>query len=533
MPQETSGRDHARIRVDQIVGSGVCQTVNRPAFNPDLSVPYFPHQLEQDPQIRVLDKAARFWATGSGKSRSDAEDTAWLYCNGLIDAQLLVSPVEVHRRTWVQSQLPKWLRVPGAKFLDYKAKSTCRVGEYEELEAMIDHDGLRIVVMYYEALASKSGYDFARRFLQKAGLCKITLDESHRIMTPGSLASTRLRKLRPESVVRRIMTATPTGQGIEDLYAQYSFLDPEIVGVATSAEFNGMFVHKVKMEGTHFFKTVGYRNIKYLNKRIAPYTFVAKDPPGLPPRSWVDHPTSLSTEQWTAYNEMRRDYQTQLRTGHWVDGELSIVRLKRLQQIVAGHLPVPDENNERKNRQVVPLECPRIQDTIDVVRGCPHKVILWAQEHYEIERIFAALKAAGVGAVMFYGNVKKGVARDRTIDQFEDDPLCKVLVANDAIGGTGLTIVGHVEPVADEVFYSHTWSRLLRQQCEGRPKRVENKAERLIYHDMIAFGTTDIRIRNRRNKKDDIAKLVEDPREIAKLLDEDLDYIIDGTVPNV
>lgn len=506
--------------------------MTRPAFDPDLSVPHFSHQQEQDPQIRVLSSAARIWATGTGKTRSDIEDTAWLYSQNLIDAAMVIAPAEVHRRTWVNNQLPRWLRIPGARFLDYKAKSSCKKGEYEELESLVEHDGLKIIVMYYEALSSKSGYDFALRFLKRSGLCKITLDESHRIMSPSALVSIRARKLRGESVIRRIQTATPTAQGLQDLYTQYAFLDPEILGVATNAEFQGMFLHKVKIEHTHFFKTVGYRNVKYLNKRIAPVTFIAKDPPGMPKQHRNEVPTSLSEEQWKAYREMKQDYQTQLRTGHWVDGELSIVRLKRLQQIVAGHLPVPDPNNERKTREIIPLDCPRIRDTLDVVRGCPYKVILWAQEHYEIERLFTELKLAGVGSVMYYGNIKKGVARDRNIEQFEEDPNCKVLVANDAIGGTGLTIVGRVRgmPVKNQVFYSHTWSRILRIQCEGRNKRMENEADNIFYTDMIAYGTTDIRIRNRRNEKDDIAKLVADPHEIAKLLDDDLDYKVDGTV---
>lgn len=505
----------------------------RPPFDPDLSVPYFKHQLEQDPQIRELTTAFRIWNTGTGKTRSDLEDTAWLYCNDKIDACLVFAPVEVHRRTWVNQQGPRWLRVPGSRLYAYKSKSSCRKGEWEELEAAIDHDGLKIMVMYFEAMASKSGNDFAKRFLEKAGRCKITVDESHRIMSPGALTSQRIRKLRKLSVIRRCQTATPTANGIEDLYSQFDFLDPSIMDASTFAEFKGMFVHEVQLPETHFKKIVGYRNIKYLNKRMAPVTFVAKKPEGFPKQFWNTVATSLSEEQWKAYRELKSEYQTQLRSGHWVEAELSIVRLKRLQQIVAGHLPVPDPENERKVLKIIPLVTPRVQDTIDVIRGCPDKVILWAQEHYEIERLYTALKLANVGAVMYYGKIKKGVARDQNIDQFEEDPDTKVLVANDAIGGTGLTIVGKVAPVSDQVFYSHTWSRILRLQCEGRNHRFENQAEQCTYHDMLAYGTTDIRIRNRRNQKDDIAKLVADPREIAKLLDDDLDYRMDGTLPNL
>lgn len=508
----------------------------RPAYLPRTDVPYFPHQIIQGPQIRLLDTAAMFWKTGTGKTRSDLEDSSWQYCHNKIDAVLVIAPAEVHRRTWIEQQGPRWIATPGAKLLDFKSRSNATKDEWKALHDIIAYPGLKLVAMYFEAMSSAAGFEYFKTFMKEAGRVKLTLDESHRIMTPGGVAARRLRQNRDLAVIRRIMTATPTGNGLEDLYNQYAFLDPDIIGCSTFAEYKGMFVHEIQLPETHFKKITGYKNVKYLNKRIALVTFVAKKPEGMPKQHWVTVPTTLSTEQWKHYKELKHDYQTQLRSGHWVDAELTIVRLKRLQQIVAGHLPIPDLNDERKNRQVLPLECPRIFDTLEVVRGCPEKVILWAQEHYEIERLFAALKDAGIGAAMYYGRIKKGIARDINLDQFENDKDTKVLVANDAIGGTGLTIVGKCAPVMDQIFYSHTWSRLLREQCEGRNHRSDILAfgvEECSYHDMMAYGTTDVRIRARVKIKDDVARLVEDPTEVAKLLDDDLDYIIDGTPVNV
>jgi hypothetical protein len=510
--------------------------MTRPPYQPRTDVPYFPHQTIFQPQIRELDKAALFWKTGTGKTRSDLEDTAWQYSASKIDAAIVIAPAEVNRRTWIEQQGPRWLQTPGARLLEFKSKSSASTSEWRALHDVIQYPGFKLVAMYFEAISSASGWQYFLDFMESAGRVKVTIDESHRIMSPGGVAARRLRQNRDMAVIRRIMTATPTGNGLEDLYNQYAFLDPDIIGCSTFAEYKGMFVHEVTLPGTRFKKITGYKNVKYLNKRIAPYTFVAKKPERMPKQLFVNVPTTMSDEQWKHYREMKGDYQTQLRSGHWVDGELTIVRLKRLQQIVAGHLPIPSPDDERKNRQVLPLDCPRISDTLEVVRGCPEKVILWAQERYEIERLHAALKEAGIGSAMYYGGIKKGPVRDQNIDFFEEDPKCKVLVANDAVGGTGLTIVGKVAPVMDQIFYSHTWSRLLREQCEGRNHREDIKAfgvEQCTYHDILAYGTTDIRIRRRVQIKNDIAALVEDPTEIAKLLDEDLDYIIDGTPVNV
>lgn len=483
---------------------------------------HFSHQREQGPVIRELEAAAMFWRVGTGKTRSDLEDTIWQFCHGKIDSHLVVAPENVHAM-WVHEQIPDWLhRLPNYRALAYKAKSKCKIWEWQDFEALVDYHGLKILTVYYSALASTSGWEFVRWWVQNAGKVKITCDESHRIMSPGSLAATRLAKLRDSSVIRRIMTATPTGQGPQDLYSQFRFLDPAIIGASTFAEYKGMFVHEVVLPGEKWKRIAGYRNIKYLNKRMAPYTFIAKQPEGLPPRHYHTVFSHLSAEQQKHYDEIRTDYQTQLRTGSWVTGEIAITRIKRLLQIASGHLPVLDEEG-RKTGVVHTLECPRIDDLIDTVKGCPQKVIVWAEEHFEIERIASALADAGVGAVTYYGKLKDTVrAANKFV--FENDLTIKCLVANPATGGTGFTVVGVVEPVSSQVFYSHNWSRILREQCEGRIHRPGTKAEQCTYIDIVGCAM-DRKVRRRVMEKDDLAKLVEDPRAIAELLDEDLDYV--------
>src|SRR4051794_31620 len=107
--------------------------MSRPAFQPRTDVPLFPHQITFQPQIRELDKAAMFWKTGTGKTRSDLEDTAWQYASDKIDAAVVIAPAEVHRRTWIEQQGPRWLTIPDARLLAFKSKSSCTNGEWKEL----------------------------------------------------------------------------------------------------------------------------------------------------------------------------------------------------------------------------------------------------------------------------------------------------------------------------------------------------------------------------------------------------------------
>lgn len=506
--------------------------MTRAPYHPRTDPPPFPHQLEQAPQIRELASAAMFWQVGTGKTRTDIEDTMWQWCHDKIDTHLVVAPVNVHRITWVEKQLPEWCTLPNAKWMHYLSPTNAGADHTKAQRALLDHDGLKILTVYFQTFASKSGWEFIQWFARNAGRLKVTVDESHHIMSPGSLASTRLarpvqarleKSVWKDTVVRRVMTATPTGNGPQDLYSQYRFLDPAIIGASTMAEFKAMFVKEVTIPNTHFKRVVGFHNIKHLNKRIAPVTFVAKKPEGLPPRHWYTVVTHLSEEQQKHYDDIRTEFQTQLRTGHWVEGEIAITRIRRLLQIAAGHLPIPDPTNERRVRDILPLDCPRVDDCVTTVRGCPEKVIVWAEEQYEIERLLAAFKAAGIGAVGYYGGIKSHDQRAKNHVAFEHDIDVKVLVANPQVGGEGFTVVGVVQPVSAQVFYSHNWSRILRQQCEGRNHRPGTQADRCTYGDMIGCAM-DTKVRRRVMEKDDLAELVADPKAVALLLDEELDY---------
>lgn len=505
--------------------------MTRPEFAPRTDPAHFPHQVEQGPLIRAQSNAAMFWQVGTGKTRTDIEDTMWHWCHDVIDTHIVVAPVNVHRVTWVEQQIPKWCTVP-YRAVYFLAKSVASVEHTKAIHDLLRFDGLKFLTIYFQVFSAKSSWEFLQSFLKDAGRVKVTVDESHHIMSPGSHAATRLA-LRTKSSpwgnvkVRRIMTATPTGNGPQDLYSQYRFLDPDIIGMTTFAEYKACFVKEVTIPNTHFKRIVGFHNMKYLNKRIAPYTYVAKKPPGLPPVHYYTIVTHLSDEQQRHYDEIRQEYQTQLRTGHWVEGDIAITRIKRLLQIAAGHLPIPRSGDERKTREVLPLDCPRVDDCLVAVRGCPEKVIIWAEEQYEVERLVSHFTTNGVGAVSYYGGISHS-QRALNHRAFESDKDIKALVANPQTGGEGFTVVGEAEPVSAVIYYSHNWSRIIRVQSEGRPHRPGTKATQITYGDMIGCPM-DTKVRKRVMEKDDLAQLVADPREVAKLLDEDLDYEVSPT----
>jgi len=69
--------------------------------------------------------------------------------------------------------------------------------------------------------------------------------------------------------------------------------------------------------------------------------------------------------------------------------------------------------------------------------------------------------------------------KDAAVSKHCEDPTCRVIVANPAAAGAGLTLIGYPPGRGSEyntdttlmVFYSHNWSWLQRDQAAARPHR--------------------------------------------------------------
>ena len=58
----------------------------------------------------------------------------------------------------------------------------------------------------------------------------MVVDESSKIKTPGAKRTKLITFFGRSAVCRRILTGTPVTKGPEDLFAQFKFLNPDILG---------------------------------------------------------------------------------------------------------------------------------------------------------------------------------------------------------------------------------------------------------------------------------------------------------------
>jgi SNF2 family DNA or RNA helicase len=167
----------------------------------------FDHQRKYLERFWKKPVAALFADMGTGKSFMVINNFAMLYDVGKINSALIIAPKGVYRN-WVDEELPKHLP---EHVIHRTALWTPnpRKAEKAELEKLWEvSDDLKILVMNVEALSTKKGLEYAKRFTMFTK-CFMAIDESTTIKTPTAKRAKNVLKVGQHALYRRIMTGSP------------------------------------------------------------------------------------------------------------------------------------------------------------------------------------------------------------------------------------------------------------------------------------------------------------------------------------
>lgn len=483
---------------------------------------------------------ALFMEPSTGKSYVILLTAAQLYLEGKIQSLLIFAPNLVHRQ-WVEDEIIS--RMPRIPYMAGWYSSKQSKMDRAKLDDITRFKGLRILAMNLESMSHTSGYNFAADWLHKAGPGMVVIDESQHIKSPSSTITHNFWRLRSKMkaskgklagqqecvLYRRILSGEPKPQGLEDLYAQFRFLDEDILQCRTFAEFKAWFCQMALVAG--FPKIVGYTRVPKMRALLAPFVYAVKKD-NIPPRLWRTRYVELSLEQAKAYHQMKTEYQTELANGKWIVAEQAITRIRRLQQIVSGHITSSDAG---ARRDISELPCPRFEAVLALVGELSSvgngKVIVWAEERFEIERLRRTFDSAGIDCVTYYGG-DSDRAKMANKEKFLSDPACKVFISNPASGGEGLNL----QVAGNAIYFSHGWSWGDRYQSENRPHRpgLEQVADSMVYWDLIAKGTIDEKIRKRVKQKQDVSAMLDNldvVRDLLEVTNDGIDPVVVSSVP--
>jgi SNF2 family DNA or RNA helicase len=454
----------------------------------------FAHQLKVFMESRRKRNFALLMEQGTGKTKVALDTAAYLYLNGKIDTLVVIAPNGVHRN-WVNKEVPIHMAC------DYKAtfySAQMKKTQQENFDAVLEYkDGLRIFSFNVEAFTSTVAQKAMMKVL-KNNKVMMVVDESSKIKTPGAKRTKLITFFGRSAVCRRILTGTPVTKGPEDLFAQFKFLNPDILGFTAFYKFRARYCI---MGGFENRQIVAYQNTEELTEKVkqSSYRVLKKDCLDLPAKIYQRHYVSMSKAQEKLYNEIKRDFITEL-NGNEIQAPEAITRLLRLQQILCGWFPTEHsiEPIDKINLRLKGLE--------EVLSNITGKVIIWARFRADLKAIEGLL---GSQAVSYHGGVSDD-DREEAVSRFQNDDKVRYFISNPQAGGTGLTLTA----AEYAIYYSNSFDLEQRLQSEDRCHRIGTTGN-VTYIDIECQKSIDTKIikalRDKKNLADIITK---DPRSL-------------------
>ena len=395
-------------------------------------------------------------------------------------------------------ELDKWLKPE-----EIEATSICWWGptsksHERELSALLIARRRRFLTINVEALNRPGrARDYLLAYVKDRNVMAV-IDESTCIMHHDSNRTSWINKvLRPQLKYRYIMTGLIAPESPLNLFSQYYFLDPRILGenfftfrarhaITEKVNFTPIRERTPEKPGRVATIVVGYRNgaLDRLRERCAPHTFrVLLDDVADLPKSYSYWDVDLTDQQATLYEAMKRDATAALSQVLHVTATIAAHQLALLHHIVCGHVKAEDGS-------IQDIPSNRVDSLMEMIQDHSGKAIVFAPYPRLLEKITDAIKTAygAASVVTFWGATKDKERVDARV-RIQRDPETRFIVANQSVGGKG----GTWTKARLTIFAANSWDQEDRQQSEFRNRRL-GQTEHVHFVDMRARSTIENRL---------------------------------------
>jgi SNF2 family DNA or RNA helicase len=381
----------------------------------------------------------------------------------------------------------------------------------------IENPNAHVYIAGIESLSSSLSLNVRLMELVQAKRCFLVCDESSLIKNHMANRTLALWRLGERCEYKLILNGTPLSNNEQDLFSQWYFLDPRILGYNSYYSFAA---NHLEFDPDYPGRVVAAHDVEYLTRKIAPYTYqVRKDEClDLPPKTYTSRWCSMSSEQWGAYC-VAKDKAFEEMYDNPSKPYLLYKLFTSLQRIVSGAHTAGKPVFEN------PMDNPRVQTLIETVEDIPGdaKCIIWCKYTHEIKTLQEVLKPYGNVAVIHGGVAPK--ERDGEIRRFRED--ARFLVANKRVGAFGLNL----QHCNYAIYYSNDFSWETRSQSEDRIHRAGQTSNCHII-DIICNNSIDVQIHRCLWRKENLVDVFR--KNIDRIKDrEDWERWIDGAKDNV
>ena len=299
------------------------------------------------------------------------------------------------------------------------------------------------------------------------------LDEAQAIKNPDSQVASAVRELRARC--RIALTGTPVENRLEELWSQFAFLNPGLLG--SRRDFRERVAAPIA-DGDPIATAD-------LRKRLRPFVLrrLKRDvAPELPPRTEIVLHLELDEREREVYESIRaatkREVVEKLDRGGNVMAALEALLRLRQAACHAGLVP----GQEFAGSSKVELLASRLEQATE--EG--HKALVFSQWTSLLDKIEPALRDLDIAFTRLDGSTRD---RAGVVSEFQSETGPPVLLISLKAGGTGLNLTA-----ADHVFLVDPWwNPAVEAQAADRAHRIGQDRPVLI-HRLVARGTVEERI---------------------------------------
>ena len=326
----------------------------------------------------------------------------------------------------------------------------------------------------------------------------LILDESHNIKNPSSQRYRAACQLKARH--RILMTGTPVENNTWDLYGQFSFACPGLLG--SRRYFKDQFFMPVD-------KFRDDRRRQELQARIRPFLLrrtkemVAKE---LPPKTEMVLYCEMPDEQRRVYDASAQEFRNYLNgksDGDIAREKLHVLQgLTKLRQLCISPSIVNDEEFFSSESAKITVLMEQLEELVP-----HHKVLVFSQFVTVLNLVRQELEQKGIGYAWLTGDTKE---RGKVVNGFETDPARRVFLVSLKAGGTGLNLTS-----ADYVFLLDPWwNPAIENQAIDRTHRI-GQQKNVVAVRLICPGTIEEKILELQENKRELSNELINSEEAA------------------
>lgn len=374
-----------------------------------------------------------------------------------------------------KSLIANWQResekfTPALRFLEY-------MGNFRNKDTGIFNDYDVILTTYGTMLRDVellSQYEFDH----------IVLDESQAIKNPLAKSAKAARLLKARH--RLVMTGTPVENNTFELWSQFAFLNPGLLG--NLDYFKKEFATPIESGGDE-------ATAATLRKLVYPFILrrtKEQVAPELPPRTERVIYTDMDSAQKKLYAQAKERYRAELlgliESEGMDDARMKILEgLLRLRQI-AIHPALVDSNYHG--------EAPKFEfllETLETLQAENHKALVFSQFIETLRLVRRELDKRGIRYEYLDGKTRD---RQAHVDSFQNDSSIPFFLISLKAGGVGLNLTA-----ADYVIHLDPWwNPAVEMQASDRAHRIGQDKPVFVYK-IIARDTVEEKILQLQDKK--------------------------------